>query len=82
MIFEEIINNEYKITSIDKQIQKIHREKLIFLLKKKKKLKENKEICQHLNPVKVKEIEIMIQKIKLDIKKIFDNYNNIFIEDI
>jgi hypothetical protein len=82
MIFEEIINNEYKITSIDKQIEEKHRKELKFLLQKKKKLKASKEIYEQLKQVKVKEIDVLIQKIEIDIKKISDNYINIFIQYI
>ena len=39
MIFEEIINNKYKIISKDQQIKDKHREELKNLLQKKKKIK-------------------------------------------
>ena len=82
MIFEEIINNKYKIISKDQQIQETHREELKKLLQNKKKLKENKEIFLQLKKEKVTEIEILIQDIDNQIKKISENYKNIFIQDI
>ena len=82
MIFEEIINNEYKIISYNKQLDKLDRENIKFFLKNRKKLEIEKDIYLCVKNNKLTEIEEKINVINVNIKKIKDKYANIFIEEI
>ena len=82
MIFEEIINNEYKIISHNKQLDKLDRENIKCFLKNRKKLDIKKDIYLYVNNNKLGEIDKQINIINENIKKIKDKYNNIFIEEI
>ena len=82
MIFEEIINNEYKIISVNKQIQKEHRNQLKILLHQKKKFQEDKIIYLKLRKDKVKDIDISLSNIEDNIKEISCNYETILIQNI
>ena len=82
MIFEEIINNEYKIISYNKQLDKLDRENIKFFLKNRKKLEIEKDIYLDFKNNKLDEIEEKINVINVNIKKIKEKYANIFIEEI
>ena len=82
MIFEEIINNEYKIISYNKQLDKSDRENIKFFFKNRKKLEIEKEIYLYVKNNKLSTIEEQINIINENIKKIKDKYDNIFIEEI
>ena len=82
MIFEEIINNEYKIISHNIQLDKLDRENIKFFLTNRKKLQIEKDIYLYVKNNKLGEIEKQINIINENIKKIKDKYDNIFIEEI
>ena len=82
MIFEEIINNEYKIISYNKQLDKLDRENIKLFLKNRKKLEIEKDIYLDVKNNKLDEIEEKINVINVNIKKIKEKYANIFIEEI
>lgn len=82
MIFEEIINNEYKIISHNKQLSKLDRENIKQFLKNRKKLEIEKDIYLYVKNIKLPEIEEQINIINNNIKKIKEKYDNIFIEEI
>ena len=82
MIFEEIINNEYKIISHNKQLDKLDREKIKIFFQNRKKLEIEKEVYLYVKNNKLSKIEEQINIINLNIKKIKKKYENIFIEEI
>ena len=82
MIFEEIIDNQYKIISHDKVLDKLDRKNIFIFLENKKKLEIEKNICACINTSKLDEIDIKISIINDNIKKIKEKYSNIFIEEI
>ena len=82
MIFEEIIDNEYRIITYSKEIDKSDRENIKKFLKKKKILEIDKEIFLHLNTEKINDIQNKISIIDENIKKIKGKYDEIFIENL
>ena len=80
MIFEEIINNKYKIVS-QIQLLKKDREKIKILLDKKNMLEKNINFYNSLKK-STKKLEIEIKKNNSEISELLNNYEDIFINDI